>query len=67
MRAQAFDPNRKGMPRHREAILGEEVRTSLKTDLGLYFCSAFIAPIVGHYITDLVRLAIDITVRIFNY
>ena len=68
-----------------EAILGDEVRTSLKTErstreagdprskiestrvsLGLYLCSAFIAPIVGHYITDLIRLVIDITVRMFN-
>ena len=70
----------------RKASLGEEVRTSLKTErstreasdprskmksthgsLGLNFSSAFLAPIVGHYVTDPVRLVIEITVRIFNY
>ena len=70
----------------REASLGEEVKTSLKTErstrevgdprskmtstcgsLGLSFNSAFLTLIVGHYVTDPVRLAIDITVRIFIY
>ena len=70
----------------REASLGEEVRTSLKTEdstreagdprskmksthgsLDLYFCSAFLAPIVGYFVIKPIRLEIDITVRIFNF
>ena len=69
----------------REAILGEEVRTSLKTErstreagdprskmkstrvsLSLTFRSAFLAPIVGFSVTTHVRLAIVITVEVFN-
>ena len=68
-----------------EASLGEEVRTSLKTEgstheagnprskikstygsLGLSFCSVFLAPIMGYFIIKPVRLAIDVTISIFN-
>ena len=34
--------------------------------LGLYFYSAFLATIVGYLVIEPIRLAIDITVRIFN-
>ena len=69
----------------REASLGEEARTSLKTEgstreagdprskmkstcgsLGLSLRSAFLAPNVRYFVIKPVRLAIDITVRIFN-
>ena len=47
-----------------------DFRSKMKSthgSLSLGFSSAFLAPIVGHYVTDPVRLAIDITVRIFTY
>ena len=34
--------------------------------LGLSFCSAFLAPILGYFVIKSVRLGIDITVRIFS-
>ena len=34
--------------------------------LGLSFCFAFLAPIVGCFVTKPIRLAIDIIVRIFK-
>ena len=39
---------------------------STRGSLGLYFCSAFLATIVGYLVIKPVRLAIDITIRIFN-
>ena len=40
---------------------------STRGSLGLYFCFAFLAPIVGYFVTKPVRLAIVITVKIFNF
>ena len=37
---------------------------STRVSLGLFFCFAFQAPIVGYFVTKPVRLAIDITAQI---
>ena len=39
---------------------------SVRGSLGLYFYYAFLATIVGYLVIEPIRLAIDITVRIFN-
>ena len=46
-----------------------ETRLKMKSthgSLGLAFRSAFLSPIMGYFIIKTVRLAIDVTVRIFN-
>ena len=51
----------------REAGDPQSKMKSTRISLGLYFCSAFIVPIMAQYVIDPVKLAIDVTVRIFNY
>ena len=40
---------------------------SMRVNLGRTFCFAFVAPIVGYRVIKSVRLAIGITVVIFNF